>query len=70
MSKTIATAVLIGCSLLTTACTNRTVYDTLRGNERLECNRLPNGSERDECLQRTTEDYDSYKRKRDEALKQ
>jgi len=70
MNKTAVVVLLIGCSLLATACTKRAAYDTLRGNERLECNRLPGGSERDECLQRTTEDYDSYKRKRDEALKQ
>jgi hypothetical protein len=69
MDKRILAAVLALCSLLTVACTTRDTYETIRGNQRLECNRRPAGSERDECLHRTSEDYEAYKRKRDEALK-
>jgi hypothetical protein len=62
------TALIIGV-LLTGACTPRAAYEAIRSNERAQCNRLPAGSERDECFQRTSEDYDTYKRKRDETLK-
>jgi hypothetical protein len=68
--KSISAAVVVLCSLFTVACTTKEAYEGIRGNRRLECNRLPNGSERDECLQRASEDYDTYKRKRDETLKQ
>jgi hypothetical protein len=60
-------AAIIACALL--GCTTGGAYESIRQNQRNQCNRLPAGSEKDECLQKTSEDYDGYKRKRDEALK-
>jgi hypothetical protein len=67
--KIVIAALLVSFSLLAAGCTSREVYENTRSHERQKCNRMPSGSERDECLQRTSEEYDAYKRKREDALK-
>lgn len=61
-------AILFACSLSTIGCTSRDIYEGVRDNQRNQCNRLPGGSERDECRNARPDDYETYKKKRDEAL--
>ena len=70
MDKRLTVALMIiACNVLT-ACSNRQVYDAVQNNRRLECDKLPDSAQRDECLQQYSESYDEYQRKREEILKQ
>jgi len=44
-------------------CTTREAYEFVRGNVRSDCKRLPD-TERDRCLARTADDFDTFQRQR------
>jgi len=59
---------LIASVLLAAGCTNRSVYDSIRHNGQLECQRVP-PADYQNCMHRYAESYESYKKSRDELLK-
>jgi hypothetical protein len=50
-------------SLVVSGCTTGAVYESARSAQRNQCLKLPE-SERQACLERIQDDYDTYKRKR------
>jgi len=60
---------LVLCVLALPACSNRQVYDAIKKNRQLECQKLP-GTQYDECMKQVSEPYDDYKRDRDELTKE
>lgn len=52
------------------ACTNQAAYNNLKHQQQLECNRLPSGSELDDCQAAVLGDYREYQQKRRELLEQ
>jgi hypothetical protein len=63
--RTLAT-LSITVLVLAAGCTTRAAYEAVRANERNHCVELPD-TERDRCLERTRDDYDTYERKKAEA---
>ena len=57
------------CALVLPACSTRQVYDAIQQNQQLECQKLP-GTRYEECMKQVSEPYDSYKRDRDELMKE
>lgn len=55
--------------LFVPGCSSRQWYETVHQNQRLQCQKVPY-SEYAECMERANETYDSYKQKRDEAVKE
>jgi len=57
--------ILVLLILITTVsgCTTREAYEFIRGNERSRCHRLPD-TERERCLVRTADDFDTFERQR------
>jgi hypothetical protein len=51
-------------ALAVSGCTTGAVYEGARNAQRNQCLRLPE-TERQACLERIQDDYDTYKRKRD-----
>lgn len=49
-------------------CSNRALYDSLRYNQELRCQELQ-GSDRNECMQRSGMSYDEYQRRLKEREK-
>lgn len=61
--------ILVTVSALTNACcTARTVYDSLRVQQEMECQKFP-GADRDECARRSGMSYDEYQRQIKEGQK-
>ncbi|HDZ08320.1 hypothetical protein [Pseudohongiella sp.] len=58
---------LVAVALNAGACSNRAVYDNLRVHQRQECGDQPMSSY-EQCLERTRQTYEAYKRERREAL--
>lgn len=54
--------------LLMQACSNRQVYDAMQARERNECMKVPE-SQYQECMERTHQSYDEFKRERDNMEK-
>ena len=68
MKKINLSFVLFGILLLTTACTNQMVYDSVEDNfQDAECQYLPI-SAYDECITRRSQLYDDYQESRQEVL--
>jgi len=53
--------------LLACGCSNKAVYDSIRNDGQLECQKLP-APEHQECLDRYSQDYKAYQRSRDAVL--
>jgi len=64
------TAVIPAMLLIMTGagCTTRTVYDSLRVQQEMECQKLQ-GADRDECARRSGMSYDEYQRQLKERQK-
>ncbi len=59
-------ALFASAATLLAGCTTRGVYEGVRRGERMRCQEVAD-SERAKCLQRQEDDYDTYRRKREEA---
>ena len=59
---------IVFTSLLITACSNRTIYETIQNDNRNTCQKLP-PAQYEECISQTEMTYDEYKRERKETLK-
>lgn len=53
---------------LCTACSQQSVYEGLKQNNRNECNKMPE-SQRQLCLEKVDQDYQDYQREREALLK-
>lgn len=58
---------LLVCILLA-GCGNKAVYDNVQRNNRQECVNVP-PAQYEECIQRSSQSYEEYKRDRAEVLK-
>jgi len=58
---------LIICVFAVSGCTNKTVYQTIQHQQRLDCEQHP-PSEYNGCLEQYSEPYESYKKSRDDLL--
>ncbi|MGE3598365.1 MAG: hypothetical protein AB7N70_22710 [Dehalococcoidia bacterium] len=65
----LARALMVACLAALAACTARQGYEGVRAGERNRCWSLPE-TERERCLRRTEDDYDTYRRKRDDVKQQ
>ena len=56
--------------LIVSACAplDEVLFDSVRNHERQKCGQMPQ-TEAQRCNERTQDDYDAYKKKRDEAKK-
>lgn len=52
--------------LLTGACSNKVIYDSVQSSNRNACSKLPS-SEYDDCMERASKSYDAYQTERREA---
>lgn len=50
------------------ACSNRSVYETIQANNRLDCQKVPVAQQED-CLRQADKSYEEYERERQELLK-
>lgn len=60
---TLCVGVLVVCA---SGCTTRAAYEAVRVGERNRCNELP-ATERERCLAKTQDDFDTYQRKKAEG---
>lgn len=58
---------LLVCILLA-GCSSKAVYDNVQRNNRQECVNVP-PAQYEECIQRSSQSYEEYKRDRAEVLK-
>jgi hypothetical protein len=63
MTTTIAFALL---APIVTGCSSRQLYDSSLGWQRNTCHRIPDATERNQCLSSTATSYDDYKRQAEE----
>jgi len=49
------------------SCSNRQMYNSIQYKQRLECQKV-HPSVYEECMERNSERYDKYKKKRDEVV--
>lgn len=54
--------------ILIQGCTYQNWYTGIKEHQRQECYKLPSGSEVQQCLERNSMDYDSYKLERQKRL--
>ncbi|HJU71448.1 MAG TPA: hypothetical protein VJ603_06350 [Paucimonas sp.] len=54
-------------ALLLSACTTHDIYDLLQEEARDNCNKLPD-IDRSACLKRSQGDYNTYMKRREEAI--
>lgn len=59
----IAVAGLIG------GCSNEQIYNSTQGAKEGECQKIIDAGERGRCLDEAHKSYDTYKRQRDESIK-
>jgi hypothetical protein len=55
------TYLLILILLIVYGCSSQNIYDSIRYNRELECQKMQ-GADRDECSKRSEMNYDEYKR--------
>lgn len=55
--------------LILTGCSNRSIYENIQANNRMECSKLP-PSQYDECVENANKSFDEYEREREEILRQ
>lgn len=65
MKHNIILITLLGVSMA--ACSNRYVYETIRANNRLDCQKVP-VAQQEECQRQASKRYDEYERERQELL--
>ncbi|WP_252180100.1 hypothetical protein [Endozoicomonas sp. 4G] len=56
-------------TLMTSACSNQMVYETVQHDQKLECVKLP-PSQQQECFDAHDESFEEYSREREEILDQ
>lgn len=61
--------VVAAAIVVLSACSTRGSYEAIRTGQRNYCNGLPD-TERERCLARTQDDFDTFNRKREEVLSQ
>lgn len=66
--KIIALIAAILLTLTSVGCTARTVYESIRVQQEMKCQKLP-GADRDECARRSGMNYDEYQRQLNEERK-
>jgi hypothetical protein len=59
--------IVILAGLLSSACSNKAIYETLNSEERRKCYELL-GAAFDECIQRTAKTYDEYEQERSDEF--
>lgn len=58
--------IFAGLALLV-SCSNHQIHGAVRAHEQMECQKLPQ-NQYEECMAEVSETYESYSRKREEAL--
>jgi len=51
------------------SCTNRQIYESIQGSERLDCQKLPQG-QYEKCMKDHDQSYDSYEKDREAVLEE
>ena len=57
---------VISATFMLSACSNQQVYDAIQAREKVECSKLPQSSEYEECMQQQADSYGAYQKKREE----
>ena len=65
MSKILLIALSV---LFLQGCSSRSAYEALQSRQKVECSKLPQTKDYEECMQRAGESFDSYTQKRENAL--
>ena len=64
-----STLALLACSILLTAgCSSRSVYESMKARNEIECRKLP-PAQYDDCVKAQDTDYEQYKEQRKEVIK-
>jgi len=67
MKKKLALGTVILVASICFGCTNNEIYDFIQSDRQAECYKLPQPQYED-CMKRTSESYENYKQKRDDAI--
>lgn len=62
------TILVILTLILIQGCTYQNWYTGIKDHQRQECYKLPSGAEVQQCLERNSMDYDSYKLEREKRM--
>lgn len=65
--KTVCFSLIIFVAVFIHGCSSRDMYGAIQKNAQSECRKVPR-SERAECMDRVSESYDDYTKKREEVI--
>lgn len=66
----LSTALVIAICLLTSACSNRAMYEAVQENQRQECERIGHQSAREQCKEDYEKSYQEYEKEREQAIEE